>query len=102
MRCCYTLADALCVFNQVTEGSLRRVLICCGSLTWSLPGCILCSHVRRLIIHAPLSIQVVTKRGDYTEVDVKRYVRIEKIPGGELSECIVLDGVMFNKVLRLC
>lgn len=41
--------------------------------------------------------KVVTKRGDYTEVDVKRYVRIEKIPGGELSECQVLDGVMFNK-----
>jgi hypothetical protein len=59
-------------------------------------------RVRRLIIHAPLSVQVVTKRGDYTEVDVKRYVRIEKIPGGELSECVVLDGVMFNKVLRLC
>jgi hypothetical protein len=46
-------------------------------------------------------VQVVTKRGDYTEVDVKRYVRIEKIPGGELSECIVLDGVMFNKVRTL-
>jgi T-complex protein 1 subunit gamma len=42
-------------------------------------------------------LKVVTKRGDYTEVDVKRYVRIEKIPGGELSECTVLDGVMFNK-----
>jgi hypothetical protein len=41
--------------------------------------------------------KVVTKRGDYTEVDVKRFVRIEKIPGGELSECTVLDGVMFNK-----
>lgn len=41
--------------------------------------------------------KVVNKRGDYTEVDVKRYVRIEKIPGGELSECQVLDGVMFNK-----
>lgn len=41
--------------------------------------------------------KVVTKRGDYTEVDVKRFVRIEKIPGGELSECVVLDGVMFNK-----
>lgn len=41
--------------------------------------------------------KVVTKRGDYTEVDVKRYVRIEKIPGGELSDCVVLDGVMFNK-----
>jgi predicted RNA-binding protein with PUA domain len=52
--------------------------------------------------HSCVHLQVVTKRGDYTEVDVKRYVRIEKIPGGELSECIVLDGVMFNKVLRLC
>jgi T-complex protein 1 subunit gamma len=41
--------------------------------------------------------KVVVKRGDYTEVDIKRYVRIEKIPGGELSECTVLDGVMFNK-----
>ena len=41
--------------------------------------------------------KVVTRRGDYTEVDVKRYVRIEKIPGGELSDCCVLDGVMFNK-----
>jgi len=41
--------------------------------------------------------KVVIKRGDYTEVDIKRYVRIEKIPGGELSDCTVLDGVMFNK-----
>jgi T-complex protein 1 subunit gamma len=41
--------------------------------------------------------KIITKRGDYTEVDVKRYVRIEKIPGGELSECTVLNGVMFNK-----
>lgn len=41
--------------------------------------------------------KVVQKRGDYTEVDVKRYVRIEKIPGGQLSDCCVLDGVMFNK-----
>lgn len=41
--------------------------------------------------------KVVVTRGDYKEIDVKRYVRIEKIPGGELSECHVLNGVMFNK-----
>jgi len=41
--------------------------------------------------------KVVVQRGEYKEVDIKRYVRIEKIPGGELSECIVMDGVMFNK-----
>jgi T-complex protein 1 subunit gamma len=42
-------------------------------------------------------LKIVQTRGEYKEVDVKRYVRIEKIPGGELSECRVLNGVMFNK-----
>jgi T-complex protein 1 subunit gamma len=41
--------------------------------------------------------KIVIQRGDYKEIDVKRYVRVEKIPGGEVSECCVLDGVMFNK-----
>ena len=42
-------------------------------------------------------LKVVIRRQDYTEVDIKRFVRIEKIPGGELNDCMVLDGVMFNK-----
>lgn len=41
--------------------------------------------------------QVVIKHDNHVEVDIKRYCRIEKIPGGELSDCKVLDGVMFNK-----
>merc|ERR1719199_1552808 len=32
-----------------------------------------------------------------TEIDLKRYAKVEKIPGGDLSECQVLDGVMLNK-----
>jgi T-complex protein 1 subunit gamma len=31
------------------------------------------------------------------EIDLKRYARIEKIPGGEIEDCRVLDGVMLNK-----
>ncbi|RPA81120.1 T-complex protein 1 subunit gamma [Ascobolus immersus RN42] len=31
------------------------------------------------------------------EVDIKRYARIEKIPGGEIEDSRVLDGVMLNK-----
>lgn len=31
------------------------------------------------------------------EIDVKRYVRIEKIPGGEIEDSYVLDGVVVNK-----
>ena len=31
------------------------------------------------------------------EVDIKRYARVEKIPGGEIEASCVLDGVMLNK-----
>ena len=31
------------------------------------------------------------------EIDIKRYAKIEKIPGGVLEDCTVLNGVMYNK-----
>lgn len=31
------------------------------------------------------------------EIDIKRYAKVEKVPGGEPSESRVLRGVMFNK-----
>lgn len=30
-------------------------------------------------------------------MDIKNFAKVEKIPGGDLSDCKVLDGVMFNK-----
>ncbi|KAF8477335.1 putative t-complex protein 1 gamma subunit [Kalaharituber pfeilii] len=35
--------------------------------------------------------------GGKQEVDIKRYARVEKIPGGEIEDSRVLDGVMLNK-----
>lgn len=35
--------------------------------------------------------------GGKKEVDIKRYARVEKIPGGEIEDSKVLDGVMLNK-----
>lgn len=35
--------------------------------------------------------------GGKREVDIKRYARVEKIPGGEIEDSTVLDGVMLNK-----
>ena len=35
--------------------------------------------------------------GGRPEVDIKRYARIEKVPGGEIEDSRVLDGVMLNK-----
>merc|ERR1712039_479270 len=31
------------------------------------------------------------------EIDLKRYAKVEKLAGGDLTDCVVLDGVMFNK-----
>lgn len=31
------------------------------------------------------------------EVEVKKYAKIEKIPGGAIEDCRVLDGVLFSK-----
>lgn len=35
--------------------------------------------------------------GGKKEVDIKRYARIEKIPGGQIEDSEVIDGVMINK-----
>lgn len=40
---------------------------------------------------------VYRKEGSIIEIDTKRYAKVEKLPGGLIEECQVLDGVMFNK-----
>jgi len=39
----------------------------------------------------------IVKPDGRKEIDVKRYAKVEKISGGDLTQCEVLDGVMFNK-----
>ncbi|KAI9259502.1 T-complex protein 1 subunit gamma [Phascolomyces articulosus] len=45
------------------------------------------------------SVRTVAQEGENgrREVDIKRYARVEKIPGGEIEESRVLDGVILNK-----
>ncbi|XP_006453785.1 hypothetical protein AGABI2DRAFT_189151 [Agaricus bisporus var. bisporus H97] len=40
---------------------------------------------------------VAQEEGSMKTVDIKRYARVEKIPGGEIEQSCVLDGVMLNK-----
>ncbi|BGP14844.1 hypothetical protein JCM10213_002717 [Rhodosporidiobolus nylandii] len=44
------------------------------------------------------AVQIVSKEenGNKT-VDLKRYAKVEKVPGGEIEDSRVLDGVMLNK-----
>ena len=40
---------------------------------------------------------VYNKDSNVFDCDIKKYAKVEKIPGGELKECEVLDGVVLNK-----
>lgn len=53
----------------------------------------------KVMVHLSLdSVAMVAMEKDgRKEVDTKRYVRIEKLPGGDIEESTVLRGVMFNK-----
>lgn len=40
---------------------------------------------------------VAAEENGHKTVDIKRYARVEKIPGGSIEESRVLDGVLLNK-----
>ena len=44
---------------------------------------------------------VYRKEGSIVEIDVKRYAKVEKIPGGLLEDCQVLNSICFLKQRRL-
>jgi T-complex protein 1 subunit gamma len=43
--------------------------------------------------------KVITEKNGHKEIDIKRYAKVEKIPGGRIEDCEVLNGVMVNKDL---
>ena len=71
---------------------LKVVRSCVGTKFVSRWGDFLCD----LALQAVKAVTVDLGNGK-KEIDVKRYAKVEKMPGGDLSECRVLNGVMFNK-----
>lgn len=41
---------------------------------------------------------ITITNADYREIDIKRYCRIEKIPGGAIEDSKMINGVVLNKV----
>ena len=52
---------------------------------------------QEMALEAVKTVAVKNTSGQ-TEIDIKKYCKVEKIPGGSLEDCRVLKGVMFNKV----
>merc|ERR1712018_58228 len=76
------------------ESALIKVIQSCIGTKfiskWSDPAC-------QIAIRAVKTVSIDQKDGGVTEIDTKRYAKIEKFPGGTIEESKVLSGVMFNK-----
>ncbi|KAL5578255.1 hypothetical protein UlMin_019954 [Ulmus minor] len=57
---------------------------------------VIVSFFQDLAIDATRTVGVDIGQGLW-EVDIKKYIKVEKIPGWQLEDCQVFKGVMFNK-----
>ena len=93
------LEDAVAIAEKVSfpidlkdrATMLHIVRSCIGTKFMARFGDLLCN----LALNAVLAITI--EENGAKEIDIKRYARVEKIPGGEMDESTVLDGVMLNK-----
>ena len=53
-------------------------------------------NLQELALDAVLRVMIRHEGAD-PEIDIKKYAKVEKLPGGSLDDCKVLDGVMFQK-----
>lgn len=93
------LSDALEIIHQVSvpvdieneEAMIKLIKASIGTKyinKWSQKMC-------QLALRAVRTVTV--QKGDQKEIDIKRYARIEKIPGGDVEDSEVLDGILLNK-----
>ena len=78
--------------NMEDDNDLTKIVDSCISTKFA-------SKWGRLIVNLAVKAvrTVYRQEGENIEIDTKRYAKVEKIPGGMLEDCRVLDGVMFNK-----
>lgn len=94
------LADALDIIEEVSvpvdttdnEAMVKLISASIGTkyiARWSGKMCQLALDAVRTVME--------DDGAGHLEIDTKRYVRVEKIPGGEIEDCCVLDGILLNK-----
>jgi len=93
------LADALAIVEDISIPISTDDDEAMHNLIQSSIGTKFVSRWSKLMCDLALSaVRTVAKdQGGKKEVDIKRYARVEKIPGGEIEDSRVLDGVMLNK-----
>ncbi|KAF1809789.1 putative t-complex protein 1 gamma subunit [Eremomyces bilateralis CBS 781.70] len=93
------LADALIIAEEVSKPVDIKNDEAMYSLISASIGTKFVSRWSKLMCSLALSAvrTVAFELGGKPEVDIKRYARVEKVPGGEIEDSRVLNGVMLNK-----
>jgi T-complex protein 1 subunit gamma len=95
------LDDAIKIADEIStpiniddEAELSKVIKCCLGTKFA-------SKWDNLISDLALkAVKIVhNKDAKNFDCDIKKYAKVEKIPGGSLSECQVLNGIILNKDL---
>jgi T-complex protein 1 subunit gamma len=89
------LRDTISVPVDITDMAEMTKIIqsCIGTKfikKWSKLAC-------EIAIEATSCVAMEESDSGRKEIDIKRYAKVEKIPGGTMEESRVLKGVMFNK-----
>ena len=80
------------------QAMLSLVRSCLGTKFVSRFGDLICNLALDAVMKVTVDTEGTTADGRRKkEIDIKRYARVEKIPGGYLEDSCVLDGVMLNK-----
>jgi len=93
----YALQESLLICQrQSVEVDVNDVSVM-SKLVESCMGTKFSSRWNEYLVPIALKAVMTVRADQSSEVDIKRYAKVEKIPGGEMSDCDVLNGVMFNK-----
>ncbi|KAL7668706.1 hypothetical protein ACOME3_009397 [Neoechinorhynchus agilis] len=78
-----------------TDQMIRIIKSCLQTKMVSNYGDLIC----QIALRAVRSVEIPPTDGGRHEIDIKRYARIERIPGGSLSDSYVVNGIALNKDL---
>merc|ERR1711871_1923264 len=94
------LSDALKILDDMCFELNVDDRLSLMNIVQSCIGTKLAAGFSQLVCELALDAVLTVKREDSsgrTEIDIKRYAKVEKIPGAELGDSCVMQGVMFNK-----
>lgn len=78
------------------EETLNVVRTCLGTKFVSRYGDLVCN-----MAYDAVKTVTVKRDGRPPEINIKEYAKVEKIPGGMLEDCQVLNGILINKDITM-